>query len=261
LFCFAVEITSTSIAIVVSKKSTQATRLKYLRDTSKLTTREVAAYIGRSNSQVTRYESVETADIRDIVDKLAKLYKVTADYILYGEDGPPPAVLEMRRQVAQLGIVPMSEAPIRYKAADIEVAFARRVPVAARATFAEDLDNGEGLESFEEVAIQNPTPELRRPGALEIVVNGDSMEPTLMSGWSVACYQIAKADFKYLPSGIYAIVFGNFFVIKRIKDNDLLRSGTLTLHSDNARGGTLTVPGEELRGIWKVVKVTDGPLY
>ena len=246
-----------------TKKQSQATRLAHLRQSHNKTTREVGAYIDRAASQVLRYESVASADIRDVVDKLAKLYKVTPDYILYGEDGPPPAVVEMRRQVAQLGIPAMDALPIRYRTDELEVSFARRVPVAARATFAENLtDAGAGaMGEFEEVPIKNPTPELRRPGALEVEVDGDSMEPTLMSGWSVACFPIPKSDFKYLPGGIYAIVFGNFFVIKRIKDNNILRDGTLTLHSDNDRGGTLTVPAEELRGVWKVVKVTDGLLH
>jgi phage repressor protein C with HTH and peptisase S24 domain len=243
-----------------NKKSTQASRLKYLREAAKLTTRAVGEYIGRSNSQITRYESVVTADIRDVVDKLAKLYKVTSDFILYGEEGPPESVLEMRRQVAQLGVSPDSPA-VQMQAGDIEVAFVRRVPVAARATFAETLSDGlNGFDDFEEVPIQNPTNELRRAGSLEIVVNGDSMEPTLRSGWSVAAYRVDKADFKYLSSGIYAVVFGKYFVIKRVKNNDLLKDGTLTLHSDSENGGTLVVPGEELRGIWRVVKVTDGPL-
>jgi repressor LexA len=244
-----------------NKKSTQASRLRYLRESNNLTNRKVAEHIGRSSSQVVRYESVPTADIRDVVSKLAKLYKVTEDFILYGEDGPPTNVLEMRRQVAQLGLPAIEELPIRYRADDIEISFVRRVPVAARATFAENLIDGGDMEEFEEVPIKNPSPELRRPGALEVEVDGDSMEPTLMSGWSVACYPIEKENFKYLPGGIYAIVFGSFFVIKRVKDNNLLKDGTLTLHSDNERGGTLTVPGEELRGIWKVVKVTDGPIH
>lgn len=241
-------------------KQNQATRLANLRQMSNKTVREVGEYIGRAPSQVLRYESVVKADIRDVVDKLAKLYKVTPDFILYGEDGPPASVLEMRRQVAQLGV--SSTAPaIRLQAGDIEVAFLRRVPVAARATFAETLTDGvDGLDEYEEVPLQNPTAELRRPGGLEIVVNGDSMEPTLRSGWSVAAYRIDKADYKYLPSGIYAVVFGKYFVIKRVKNNDLLKDGTLTLHSDSENGGTLTVPAEELRGVWRVVKVTDGPL-
>jgi phage repressor protein C with HTH and peptisase S24 domain len=243
------------------KKTSQALRLAQLRKLHNLSTREVGRYIHRAPSQVLRYESVETADIRDIVDKLATLYKVTADYILYGEDGPPPSVVELRRQVALQGISEMTEPPLRYRTDEIEVIFARRVPVAARATFAENLMEGGSMEEFEEVPIKNPTPELRRPGTLEVEVNGDSMEPTLRSGWSVACYQVDKADFKYLPGGIYAVVFGSFFVIKRIKDNNILKDGTLTLYSDNDRGGTLTVPAEELRGIWKVVKVTDGLLH
>jgi phage repressor protein C with HTH and peptisase S24 domain len=244
-----------------SKKTNQASRLAQLRKLHNISTREVGRYIQRAPSQVLRYESVETADIRDIVDKLATLYKVTSDYILYGEDGPPASVIELRRQVALQGISEMAEQPIRYRADDIEVVFARRVPVAARATFAENLAEGGNMDEFEEVPIKNPTPELRRPGSLEVEVNGDSMEPTLRSGWSVACYPVDKADFKYLPGGVYAIVFGSFFVIKRIKDNNIIKDGTLTLYSDNDRGGTLTVPAEELRGIWKVVKVTDGLLH
>ena len=100
----------------VAKKLNQASRLKYLRETAKLTTRAVGEYISRSNSQVTRYETVATADIRDIVDRLAKLYKVPADFILYGEEGPPQSVLDMRRQIAQLGVAPTAPAVQMYQA-------------------------------------------------------------------------------------------------------------------------------------------------
>lgn len=96
-------------------------------------------------------------------------------------------------------------------------------------------------------------------GQILIEVDGDSMEPTYPPGTVVRCKQIDPSDWDYLQSGVYAVVYANSFVIKRIKDNNYL-DGYLTLHSDNTEtGGKINVKAEDLRQIWKVLRIVDAP--
>lgn len=92
-----------------------------------------------------------------------------------------------------------------------------------------------------------------------IEIDGDSMEPVLFSGSKVRCKEIDRSDWVYLNSGVYAITYGNFFVVKRIKSSPT--DGILTLHSDNGEtGGSLNVPLNEVRNIWKVLRIVDAPI-
>ncbi|MGV3561588.1 XRE family transcriptional regulator [Larkinella arboricola] len=93
-----------------------------------------------------------------------------------------------------------------------------------------------------------------------IEIDGDSMEPRLEAGFKVLAYQLDSSAWAYQASGIYAVEFGDQLVVKRIKDNTLLESGILTLHSDNPEGGRLSVPLSEIRNIWKVERIIDGRL-
>jgi phage repressor protein C with HTH and peptisase S24 domain len=59
---------------------------------------------------------------------------------------------------------------------------------------------------------------------------------------------------------VYAISYGDSFVVKRIKDNDLSTKGVLVLHSDNPLvGGSNPVPADLIRHIWKVLRIIDSP--
>jgi transcriptional regulator with XRE-family HTH domain len=250
---------------VMTKKSTQASRLKHLREAANLSNREVAAYIGRSSSQVTRYESVATVDIRDVVDKLAKLYKVTTDFILYGEDGPPEEVLEMRRQVSQaieqsnigteptLSFTPSGNNARRIKLDDINVRDVPVLPIRARATFAESYaDDSYKYEPEEMLAVVGipDTKEFSDPLIVEI--DGDSMDPTLKYGALYLATPVPRDDWQYMASDVYCFVYRSSFVVKRVKDNTLLKEGLLTLHSDNPNGGTITIRGQDIRAVWRV---------
>ena len=98
-------------------------------------------------------------------------------------------------------------------------------------------------------------------GAAVVVVSGDSMEPQLQDGAKILISPISPADFKYINSGVYVVAYGSFFVVKRIKDNELLRFNYLTLHSDNPKAGNLIVEWKDLRGIWKVLEIARSPVY
>ena len=44
------------------------------------------------------------------------------------------------------------------------------------------------------------------------------------------------------------------------EDNEIIQKGFLTLHSDNTEtGGSTPVPIEQLRHIWRVIRIVDAP--
>lgn len=131
------------------------------------------------------------------------------------------------------------------------------VSVPARASFVEMPDGVKGTthETYTVIKKKNTNYE----GQILIEVNGDSMEPNYPSGTIVRCKQIDPSDWPYLRSGVYAVVFANAFVIKRIKDNNF-QQGFITLHSDNLdTGGKMDVHTKDLRQIWRVEWIEGAP--
>ena len=124
------------------------------------------------------------------------------------------------------------------------------IPVHARATFAETFET----EIHELSSITIPRlPGINYENGKVFEVDGDSMEPTLITGEQVFCEYVDPADWKYI-TGPVVIAFGNnMIVVKRIKENNLA-NGELTLWSDNEMGGKLTLHTEQdqMRRMYKV---------
>jgi DNA-binding XRE family transcriptional regulator len=131
------------------------------------------------------------------------------------------------------------------------------VSVPARASFIEMPDGMKGNthETYTVIKKGNSSFE----GQICIEVNGDSMEPNYPSGTIVRCKQVDPNDWPYITSGVYVVVFANSFVIKRIRDNNF-QEGFLTLHSDNTdTGGKINVKTQDIRQVWKVLRIVDAP--
>ena len=124
------------------------------------------------------------------------------------------------------------------------------IPVHARATFAETIET----EIHELSTITIPRlPGINYENGKVFEVDGDSMDPTLITGEQVFCEYVDPADWKYI-TGPVVIAFGNnLIVVKRIKENNLA-NGELTLWSDNEMGGKLTLHTEQdqIRRMYKV---------
>lgn len=124
------------------------------------------------------------------------------------------------------------------------------IPVHARATFAETFET----EIHELSSITIPRlPGINYENGKVFEVDGDSMDPTLITGEQVFCEYVDPADWKYI-TGPVVIAFGNNpIVVKRIKENNLA-NGELTLWSDNEMGGKLTLHTEQdqIRRMYKV---------
>jgi repressor LexA len=125
---------------------------------------------------------------------------------------------------------------------------------------------GQYTDSFQDVSSMDTYRVFLSPGenvqknAVIAEVEGNSMSPRIPHGTKILITPIAPADWEYSSSGIYAVMFKDFFVVKRIKDNELLTKSILMLHSDNTEAGSMLIHGKDLRAMWKVVKIVDAPI-
>ncbi|WP_338871789.1 S24 family peptidase [Spirosoma sp. SC4-14] len=88
-----------------------------------------------------------------------------------------------------------------------------------------------------------------------IEVNGDSMGDRLPSGSRVLAYRLSKeSDWRLAPARVWAIQYGEEFVIKRVRANNLERDKGLLLYSDNPPPDPFFVAAEDIHQIWIVRK-------
>ena len=115
------------------------------------------------------------------------------------------------------------------------------IPVHARATFAETFET----EIHELSTLTIPRlPGINYENGKVFEVDGDSMDPTLITGEQVFCEYVDPADWKYITGPVVVAFGNNLIVVKRIKENNL-SNGELTLWSDNQMGGKFTLHTEQ----------------
>lgn len=134
------------------------------------------------------------------------------------------------------------------------------VSIAATASFVETFCDETLIK--ETVGVEGYTQEeISRYGYIVIEVSGCSMEPTIMNKARILCKRVSPSDWEYFSKGIYVVGYGrDMLVVKRVKHNDLLEKGTLTLYSDNIEYGELTIPKSAIRCIWKGLEIVKQKL-
>ncbi len=95
---------------------------------------------------------------------------------------------------------------------------------------------------------------------LVLEIEGHSMEPELRTGSRVLARLIKPNQHEYESGGIYAVLYADRLVIKRIRTNDLGGTGKLTLHSDNPQFGTITVAAPEIQCMWRILYTIYQPV-
>lgn len=197
---------------------------------------EVASRIGASPSLVSEIRRGKTKLSSRFAERFIESFGINPDWLLNGKgemlgnDVPGAHVIDF---------------------AKTEWINVQLVPIHARATFAATyLDSN--TKELECIRI------LKRKGinytkAKVFEVDGDSMEPTLITGEQVLCELVDPADWKYVTGPVVVAFGNNMIVIKRIKDNELA-SGRLVLWSDNEIGGkiTLCTENDEIRQMYRV---------
>jgi len=228
-------------------KQNQATRLAYLRASLGLTVREVGEAVGRSSSRVTNWESDPNVKIKkDVLIKLAKIYKVTPEFILYGDAGAPTEHQELERAIATVR-EPRLESTVRILAPEdlayIELPF---IETAAYGTFGTNCQDfrPEEFSTYSVLKIKG----VDYRNALVMEIKGNSMAPRYPERSRYVIRSVSSGNWQY-AQGVHAISLRSAaFIIKRITHN---KDGVLTLTSDNG-GAEMSVELGEILCMWKV---------
>lgn len=224
--------------------STIQDRLKQVFDALGITIYQIAKDLDENSSKFYNILSGRAKPSYDtIIGILSHYPQIRADFLLRGE-GPI------------LNEGSYSNAYISQETDYVEVPY---VPVKFHASFVESYTDSYRFEDLETFPVSKDlTKNLRNPVILE--VSGNSMSPQLVHGARVLAVPIDTGDWIYQSGGVFAVIYRDFFVVKRIRENDLLTKHYLTLHSDNPMGGSVTVPSNEIRGIWRVANIVSAPV-
>ncbi|MVM39442.1 helix-turn-helix domain-containing protein [Spirosoma sp. HMF3257] len=120
-----------------------------------------------------------------------------------------------------------------------------------------DNDSIQALSETFPVTVSNIT---LNKSHVVIEVEGDIMESRLRNGDKVLGEAIAPENFLHEHGGVYAVMYGKKFVIRRIINNDIEQHGKLFLHADNPKYDPFPIDAKNIRAMWKVIRVVDAPI-
>ena len=236
-------------------------KLRIVRNMLKKSQAEFAEMLNTDQPTLSKYEnkhySPHPNTIDDIKDILIKKLHVSPRW---WETGEGDVFLMYTGQMVQEGIgmyQSQSNGRIKPIITDGEFVELPFVSIPARATFA-DIGDGVNVDMYETFLVYRRSGE-DLTNQIVIEIDGDSMEPYYISGSKVRAKKVPVDRWPYITSGVYAISVAGSFLVKRIKNNDY-QSGYFLLHSDNeTTGGSLKVKIEDIRSIWKVLRIVDSP--
>lgn len=219
-----------------------------LRKQKGLSQKELGLLVGKSQQTIGHYEKgIREPSFRDIQLLCEALDCSPSD--LMGLNGRLRVATEA---MSTEGLAPASPSAIR----SIELPL---VTVPGRMNFLTLRLDEKNYGLTDTISVVTTGPARDYEGQIIVEINGDNMEPRLCTGDRIRCRYVRPDDWPYLPGGVYAVGFSNYFVVKRIKTNELQSRQLLTLHSDNPQtGGSLDVPREQLHHVWQVVELVSG---
>lgn len=224
--------------------------IRYYREAKGLTLKEVGNEMGVAFQSVEKWEKGETRPATGKLTKLAAVLGVSVADLLR-ED--LVSKVSEREEIYSVHGKKFGTAFHDLQYVDLPY-----TPVSARAHFVEmgGLDEADYHGETYRVPY---VPGQNLNGQRVFEIDGDSMEPFYVSGMKVRASLVGNGKWAYLNSGVYVIVYDDFFVVKRIKANNYAE-GFFELHSDNQEtGGSVKVPVSQIRSMWKVERIVDGP--
>lgn len=215
-------------------------RLKKIIEALNLTTYQIAKILDENSSKFYNIMNGKTKPSYDTILKIIEKYpEISSDYLFKGVG---PIIIESKKEGALLENLEYLEIPF--------------LPIKFYASFIENVNQSLTFDNFEKYSVlKSSLKNKKTPVVIEI--QGNSMSPLLQNGNKVIATQISYEDWSYITGGVYAIVYRDFFVVKRIKDNDILNKNQLILYSDNVKNGNITIPVGEIKAIWKVTNIID----
>ncbi len=232
-------------------------RLKVLLENKGITVYRVSKDTGISNQLLSNYINGISEPRKDKLKILAEYFNVNIGWLLTGlGDILSNGDNEVLNIIAEKA--PKYKRVKQISTSDINWIQIPFIPVHARANFAESFETN--VHETESVLIPR-IPGINYENGRIFEVDGDSMEPTLITGEQVFCEYVDPADWKYITGPVVVAFGNNMVVVKRIKENNLSK-GELTLTSDNEIGGKITLTSEQdqIRLIYKVKYTVYKPI-
>lgn len=219
-------------------------RLKQVFDSLGITIYQIAKELGENPSKFYNILNGRAKPSYDTIMSLLACYpQISADYLIRGI----------------LPVLNSPEANAKLTGSDDETVEIPFVPVRFYATFVESYSDGLSDRETELFRVRRPVMKGYKQ-AVVLEISGNSMSPQLAHGAKVLAIPISQGDWEYQSGGVYAVMYRDYFVVKRIRDNELITRKYLTLHSDNPNGGNVTVPLQDIRGMWKIVTIVEAPV-
>lgn len=219
-------------------------RLKQVFDALGITIYQIAKELGENPSKFYNILNGRAKPSYDTIMSLLACYpQISADYLIRG----------------LLPVLNSPEANAHLTLTEDETLEVPFVPVKFYATFVESYSDHQTATDTDTFRVRRPlVKNHKNPVVLEI--SGNSMSPQLAHGAKVLAIPVSENNWEYQSGGVYAVMYRDYFVVKRIRDNELLTRKYLTLHSDNPNGGNVTVPLQDIRGLWKIVAIVEAPV-
>lgn len=219
-------------------------RLKQVFDALGITIYQIAKELGENPSKFYNILNGRAKPSYDTIMSLLTCYpQISADYLIRG----------------MLPVLNSPEANAAVTDTDEDTLEVPFVPVRFYASFVESYGDGTGSTDMEPFRIRKAVARGHKH-AVVLEISGNSMSPQLAHGAKVLAVPVSENDWVYQSGGVYAVMYRDYFVVKRIRDNELLTRKFLTLHSDNPNGGNVTVPLQDIRGLWKIVMIVEAPV-
>lgn len=219
-------------------------RLKQVFDALGITIYQIAKELGENPSKFYNILNGRAKPSYDTIMSLLACYpQISADYLIRGI----------------MPVLKSPEANARLMSADEDTMEIPFIPVKFYASFVESFADGISTADAELFRVRKSVTKGHKQ-AVVLEISGNSMSPQLAHGAKVLAVPVSENNWEYQSGGVYAVMYRDYFVVKRIRDNELLTRKYLMLHSDNPNGGNVTVPLQDIRGIWKIVSIVEAPV-
>lgn len=219
-------------------------RLKQVFEALGITIYQIAKELGENPSKFYNILNGRAKPSYDTIMSLLACYpQISADYLIRG-------ILPVLNSPEANAVMTITNDDT------VDVPF---VPVRFYATFVESYADGTSPTDAEMFRVRKPVTKGHKQ-AVVLEISGNSMSPQLAHGAKVLAVPVNESDWEYQSGGVFAVMYRDYFVVKRIRDNELITRKYLTLHSDNPNGGNVTVPLQDIRGLWKIVTIVEAPV-
>ena len=220
------------------------TRLKQVFDALGITIYQIAKELGENPSKFYNILNGRAKPSYDTIMSLLACYpQISADYLIRGI----------------MPVLTSPEANARLMNQSDETMEVPFVPVKFYATFVESYADGYAATDAEMFRVRKAVAKGHKETVV-LEISGNSMSPQLAHGAKVLAVPVSENNWEYQSGGVFAVMYRDYFVVKRIRDNELITRKYLTLHSDNPNGGNVTVPLQDIRGLWKIVAIVEAPV-